>query len=56
MKQVKIISDPYKKETSFQIFDENQKNWINIDKLSNPNSKLISDDFKSSFFHLKFKR
>ena len=53
MKQVKIISDPYKKETSFQIFDENQKNWINIDKLSNPNSKLISDDFKSSFFPFK---
>lgn len=55
MQTIKIISNPYRKETSFYKLDPSTNSWIDI-SVNNPGSKLLSDDIKTSFFPYKAKQ
>lgn len=50
---VKIISNPYQKETVFQCLDEATAQWINIDRDNNADSQLLREDFRIGFFPFK---
>lgn len=50
MSKIKIICNPYKKENLFQSFNEETKEWVNINYENNPNSKLLSDALHKGFF------
>lgn len=55
MKKIQIISNPYDKETTFNIYDENKSEWVKIDDTYSPNSKLISNNIYRCFFPFKVK-
>ncbi len=55
MVTIKIISNPYKRETSFQKYDATSDGWTDI-KENNPNSKLLSEDIVKNFFPYKVKQ
>ena len=52
MVTIKIISNPYKRETSFRKYNETSDEWIDI-RVNNPNSKLLSEDIVNNFFPYK---
>lgn len=48
--KVRIVSDPYKSETTFQLWDNG---WTPIDVTTDPNSMLLNDDLVHGFFPFK---
>lgn len=54
MNKVKIISNPYEKKVLFERWNNQLNSWVTIDQESNSNSKLISNDFQTGFFRLKY--
>ncbi len=55
MVTIKIISNPYRRETSFQKYNEVSDEWTDI-RVNNPNSKLLSEDIVKNFFPYKVKQ
>ena len=56
MTKIKIISNPYKKEIKYQNWNERTSSWEDITVESDPNSKLVSKEFKDGFFPFKVKK
>lgn len=56
MAKIKIISNPYQKETIFQNWDEVSEHWCAIDAEYNENSKLLCDELRVGFFPFKAKQ
>ena len=56
MPKIKIISNPYKKETKYQKWNVDESQWIDIDYENNKNSKLLSKDLTGGFFPFKVKK
>ena len=52
MSKIKIISNPYKKNISYEQWDSIKAEWEPINSANHPNSKLISDEMKTCFFPL----
>ena len=52
---IKIISNPYRRETAFQKYDSESDSWTDI-KENNPNSKLLAEDIVRNFFPYKVKQ
>lgn len=55
MVTIKIISNPYKRETAFQKYELSSDSWTDI-KVNNPNSKLLAEDIVKNFFPYKVKQ
>ena len=55
MVMIKIISNPYRRETAFQKYDSTSDSWTDI-KVNNPNSKLLAEDIVKNFFPYKVKQ
>ena len=55
MVTIKIISNPYRRETDFQKYEASTDSWMEI-KVKNPNSKLLSEDIVKNFFPYKVKQ
>ena len=53
---LKIISNPYKKETKFQKWDEDDSLWIEINYDNNKNSRLLNSELTGGFFPFRAKR
>lgn len=51
MSRVKIISDPYRKQTNFQCEGDAEDDWRPV----NPGSKLLGDSIAHGFFPFKVK-
>lgn len=51
MTQVKIVSDPYRRETSFACRGDSDREWAGL----NPRSRLLSDEAMHGFFPFKVK-
>lgn len=56
MTAVKIISDAYRQQTSFQSRNEAAEEWSDINIQINAGSKLLRDEFRSGFFPFKAKQ
>jgi len=56
MKKIKIISNPYKKTISYEVWSEADEEWIDINNSNNPNSRLISAESTISFFPFVVKK
>lgn len=56
MAKIKIISNPYQKETVFQNWDEVSEQWCTIDAEYNENSRLLRDELRVGFFPFKAKQ
>jgi GTPase SAR1 family protein len=56
MSKIKIISNPYQKETKFQRWDESGAQWIAIDHENNSTSGLLSEELRTGFFPFKVKQ
>jgi GTPase SAR1 family protein len=56
MSKIKIISNPYQKETIFQCFDENKNEWNDINSEGNSNSGLLQSGLRTGFFPFKAKQ
>lgn len=56
MTKIKIISNPYKKEIKYQNWNERTSIWEDITVELDPNSKLVSKEFKEGFFPFKVKK
>lgn len=50
MNKVKIISNPYLREISFQRWEEHESEWVVIDMSTDPNGKLQKDSIRQGFF------
>ena len=55
MDTIKIISNPYRRETTFQKYEPSSDSWTDI-KVKNPNSKLLAEDIVKNFFPYKVKQ
>ena len=56
MPTVKIISNPYKKEISYQKWSDEKQDWTSIDASTAKNSKLLSDELSHGFFPFRAKQ
>ncbi|MDR1043240.1 MAG: hypothetical protein LBL54_04980 [Clostridiales Family XIII bacterium] len=56
MSKIKIISNPYHKETKFLSWDESACNWRDISHANNSNSDLLSEGLGAGFFPFKVKQ
>lgn len=56
MPKVKIISNPYKKETKFQRWSNDENAWIDINYDNNEKSKLVNNELTSGFFPFKARK
>lgn len=56
MVTIKVISNPYKREISFQKYDSASASWTKIDIENNPNSKLLAEEIVKNFFPYKVKQ
>lgn len=56
MVKIKIISNPYKKETQFERWNDESNEWIAVDLESNASSKLLSDEIVKGFFPFRVKQ
>jgi len=56
MTKIKIVSNPYRKATIFQSWDDSKGQWIDIDSDNNTNSRLLSEELRIGFFPFKVKR
>ena len=55
MVTIKIISNPYRRETAFKKYEQSSDSWTDI-KVNNPNSKLLAEDIVKNFFPYKVKQ
>lgn len=55
MQRIKIISNPYKKETSYQKWSSEDEAWVSIDYENNRNSKLLNHELTGGFFPFRAK-
>lgn len=55
MAKIKIISNPYKKNITYQCWNDDNEKWTDISVENNCNSRLINDKFTESFFPFKVK-
>ena len=53
MSQIRIKSNPYKKEISYEYFDENASKFIEINYDNSPSSKLVSENYKNALLNMK---
>lgn len=55
MATIKIISNPYIKEVSFERLSDDTSDWEKIDSINNPNSRLLRKEITNGFFpfHVK---
>ena len=56
MPRIKIVSNPYKKETRYQKWSADESQWVEIDYTNNPNSKLLKGELTGGFFPFKVKK
>lgn len=56
MSRIKVISNPYKKETRYQKWNIDESQWIDINYENNHNSKLLSGELTGGFFPFKAKK
>lgn len=56
MAQIKIISNPYKKEIRYQKWSDVAQEWVDIDYSNCKNSKLLSQGFAHGFFPFQAKQ
>lgn len=56
MPKIKIVSNPYRKDTSYQKWDVEESQWINIDYDNNRNSKLLNQELMGGFFPFRAKK
>ena len=54
MTKVKIVSNPYCKEISYQRW--NGENWVKVIPENNESSKLVGEEFTTGFFPFKVKK
>lgn len=54
MTKVKIVSNPYRKEISYQRW--NGENWVMVVPQNNESSKLVGEEFTTGFFPFKVKK
>lgn len=54
MTKVKIVSNPYCKEISYQRW--NGENWVKVIPANNESSKLVGEEFTTGFFPFKVKK
>ena len=54
MTKVKIVSNPYCKEISYQCW--NGENWVKVVQQNNESSKLVGEEFTTGFFPFKVKK
>ena len=54
MTKVKIVSNPYCKEISYQRW--NGENWVSVIPENNESSKLVGEEFTTGFFPFKVKK
>ena len=54
MTKVKIVSNPYCKEISYQRW--NGENWVKVVQQNNESSKLVGEEFTTGFFPFKVKK
>lgn len=55
MPKIKIISNPYEKETTYQKWSDEESLWVGIDYEHNKNSKLLNHNLTGGFFPFKAK-
>ena len=55
MTTIKIISDPYKRNIDFEVFNDTTEEWEQINYQNNPDSGLLSEEVKKNFFPYKAK-
>ena len=53
MTTIKIISDPYKRNVEFEILNDTANEWERINYQNNPDSRLITETIRKSFFPYK---
>lgn len=56
MAELKIISNPYKKEIKYQQWNESNGEWIDITRATHPTSALLNEELTKSFFPFKVKQ
>lgn len=56
MSQIRIKSNPYKKEISYEYFDENASKFIEINYDNSPSSKLVSENYKNALLNMNSKK
>ncbi|MBD5149396.1 MAG: hypothetical protein HDT18_03265 [Oscillibacter sp.] len=56
MVKIKIVSNPYQKETTFQIWEESSEQWRAIDAEHDADSRLLCDELCVGFFPFKAKQ
>ena len=56
MSRIRIKSNPYKKEIGYEYFDKGKSRFEEIDYNNNPNSKLISENYKNILLSLNVKK
>lgn len=55
MTKIKIISNPYKKKTLFQYWDDSKSEWIDIGSEAKQSSDLLKEKYVTGFFPFKVK-
>lgn len=55
MTTIKIISDPYKRNIDFEVYNNTTEEWEQINYQNNPDSGLLSEEVKKNFFPYKAK-
>ena len=56
MSRIRIKSNPYKKQISYEHFDESAGQFIEINYNNNPSSKLVSENYKSILLNMNAKK
>ena len=56
MSQIRIKSNPYKKEISYEYFDDNASKFIEINYHNSPSSKLVSENYKNALLNMNSKK
>ena len=56
MIKIKIISNPYNKETCFEHWDDENNEWIAVEYENNASSKLLSNEIAGGFFPFRVRQ
>lgn len=56
MIKIKIISNPYKKETHFERWDNESSEWIAVEYENDSSSKLLSNEIAKGFFPFRVRQ
>ena len=55
MTSIKIKSDPYRRMVDFYTFKASSNEWVGVNRLNSPDSRLITDNIRKNFFPYKIK-